>query len=141
MRLGSAAPWIAPIRPRTLLKQPAPNILWPASALRSHATSTSPLPEWEPLECLLRSEGSGMLLLRKEDVCICFGLTSGFCMNVCFKLFFFFLEKQLSTCFPVFGIVCLKPKLTHDECQKKNVTNVLRCIFIIFNYFPLERRV
>lgn len=46
------------------------------------------------------------------------------------SFFFFFFKFYLF----VFGMVCPKPKLTHDECQKRALESTVTCFFNIFNY-------
>lgn len=49
-------------------------------------------------------------------------------MNVRYNILFPFFK--LSTCLSVFGVVCPKPELTHDECLKE----CQKCIEIHFHY-------
>lgn len=80
---------------------------------------------WAPR---LFPEGIRKPAAAMEGMSICFGSTSGFCMNVRYNILFPFFK--LSTCLSVFGIVCPKPKLTHDECLKE----CQKCIEIHFHY-------
>lgn len=139
MRPGSAAPQRAPIGPHTCPKQWAPDTTGPGSALQQPELRHFRLVcflIWAPVIF----EGIRGPAAEMEDTGICSESTSGFsyeCVLSHFiSLFFFFFEHVLPV--SVFGVVCPKPKLTHDECLKE-CQNVLWYIFIIFNFFPLEQ--
>lgn len=52
-------------------------------------------------------------------------------MNICPNIFISIFLEQLPTCISVFGMVCPKPKLTHDECQKRECQ---KCTAVHFHY-------
>lgn len=133
----TAAPQSVLILPCTCPTQLSANVTWPVSALQQPKLShfwllSHLLPESAPL---LFPEGWWIRKLAAVigEMCRCLGSTSGFCMNVLIQFFL-----QLSTC------LCLAVSVLNQSSPmmnvKKNFSNVLWYIFIIFNYFHWRRR-
>lgn len=110
-----------------LLTSLGPHLL---SNRRSHATSTSFASWVERLSYLLRHKGLGSRLLRWRRWAFASDLPQDFVWMFVITFYFHFVFLQLSTCLSVFGVVCPKPKLTHDECWKE----CQKCTVIHFHY-------
>lgn len=83
------------------------------SSSRSYATSTSFASWVEPLGYFLRHKGN-------QEASCCDGrnvLSLRIYLRILYEcLLYHFFPFFFSTCLSVFGVVCPKPKLTHDEC-------------------------